>query len=107
MNLSDIYYRANELMTRSCSFMMVDCDSWRAPFPPVKVFRALLVNSELESAGKYAEKAFVFAEKGIEKEAAANLEWAERHYAKAEWAREATNAMLHGYEIDWYQATQI
>lgn len=106
-SLHRLYARANELMVKSCDSLPVDYDSWTTNFPPTEVFRALLVNSELESAGKYAEQAFIHAEKGREEEASKNLTWAEQHYAKADWAKCASTKQIYLYKLDWFHVVNV
>ena len=100
--------RAKEIEALSKTGMMpVDMKSWRASFPPVPVFRALLANDELDDAGMYAARALAFALNGHEKEARDNIGWAERSLSRYEWAVNASGKEIYLYEVDWYQATRI
>ena len=86
---------------------MVEIPAYNTKFPPVKAFRAALINSELDYAGMYAAKAIAFANSGHVKEAEDNMRWAERAFSRYEWARDASLKDIHLYEIDWYRICRV
>ena len=86
---------------------MVKVPEYSTKFPPVKAFKAALINSELDYAGMYAAKAIALASSGYEKEAGDNLRWAERSFSRYEWARDASLKDIYLYEIDWYRVCRI
>lgn len=98
--------RAEEI-EKASKTMMVKVPEFDTKFPPVKAFRAALINSELNYAGLYAAKAISFAKSGYVKEAKKHFQLAERSYSRYEWARDASGKDIYLYEVDWYQATRI
>ena len=86
---------------------MVEVPEYHTKFPPVKSFKAALMNSELDYAGMYAAKAIAFANSGHVKEAEDNMRWAERAFSRYEWARDASLKDIHLYEIEWYRVFRV